>query len=101
MCVLGSFLLAPATRLQQNWLDERSRGTGGVGASASRAEDEMRNLVSNAMEGVGHKRPESRKRHSSNAGASGDRGSGEGASASGASSSNGGVQQFGNMQVVT
>lgn len=107
MCVLGSFLLAPATRLQQSWLDERERngrGSAAVGGSVSRAEDEMRSLVSSAMEGVGHKRPEGRKRQSSNAGAGGDRGSGDGAGAgasSGASSNGGGVQQFGNMQVVT
>lgn len=105
MCVLGSFLLAPATRLQQSWLDERERngrGSAAVGGSVSRAEDEMRSLVSSAMEGVGHKRPEGRKRHSSNAGTSADRGSGDGAGAGASASSNGGgVQQFGNMQVVT
>jgi len=111
MCVFGAFLLAPATRLQQSWLEEREGNgrnrNGGVGAvsgsgsSSSRAEDEMRSLVSDAMEGVGHKRPEGRKRHSSNAGASGGDNEGAGASASGSASSNGGVQQFGSMQVVT
>jgi len=100
MCVLGSFLLAPATRFQQSWLEEKERSNGGRSAgSGSRAEDEMRNLVSDAMEGVGHKRPEGRRRHSSNAGASGDRRSSE-AGASNEGSKNG-VQQYGNMQVVT
>jgi hypothetical protein len=122
MCVFGAFLLAPATRLQQSWLEQqgtRNGGGGGGGGSASRAENEMRSLVSSAMEGVGHKRPEGRRRQSSNAGASSeDRGPSDGADAgasssasasgnastgasTGASSSNGGVQQFGNMQVVT
>ena len=119
MCVFGAFLLAPATRLQQSWLDqqgERNGGRGG-GGSVSRAEDEMRSLVSSAMEGVGHKRPEGRRRQSSNAGvSSGDRGPGEGADAGASSSASAsgnastgastgansnGVQQFGNMQVVT
>ena len=119
MCVFGAFLLAPATRLQQSWLEqqgERNGGRGG-GGSVSRAEDEMRSLVSSAMEGVGHKRPEGRRRQSSNAGvSSGDRGPGEGADAGASSSASAsgnastgastgansnGVQQFGNMQVVT
>jgi hypothetical protein len=113
MCVFGAFLLAPATRLQQNWLEEREGNgrtgrNGGVGSSpSSRAEDEMRSLVSSAMEGVGHKRPEGRKRHSSSAGVSGDKGPIEvtdastTATASGSSNGDGGVQQFGNMQVIT
>jgi hypothetical protein len=118
MCVFGAFLLAPATRLQQSWLEEREgngRRNGGVDSSSSspssRAEDEMRSLVSSAMEGVGHKRPEGRKRHSSNAGVSGNVRPIEvtdatatataTATASGSSDSNGGVQQFGNMQVIT
>jgi hypothetical protein len=123
MCVFGAFLLAPATRLQQSWLEQQGErnggGGGGRGGSASRAENEMRSLVSSAMEGVGHKRPEGRRRQSSNVGAaSGDRGPSDGADAgasssagasgnastgasTGASSSNGGVQQFGNMQVIT
>jgi len=119
MCVFGAFLLAPATRLQQSWLEEREGNgrNGGMGSSSSssssspssRAEDEMRSLVSSAMEGVGHKRPEGRKRHSSNAGVCGDRRSIEvtdasesaAATVSGSSNGNGGVQQFGNMQVIT
>ena len=113
MCVFGAFLLAPATRLQQSWLEEREgngRRNGGVDSSSSspssRAEDEMRSLVSSAMEGVGHKRPEGRKRHSSSAGVSGDKrpievtDANTNASASGNADSNGGVQQFGNMQVI-
>jgi hypothetical protein len=110
MCVFGAFLLAPATRLQQSWLEEREGNgrNGGVGSSpSSRAEDEMRSLVSSAMEGVGHKRPEGRKRHSSSAGGGGDKKPIEvtdattTAAASGSSNGDGGVQQFGNMQVIT
>ena len=77
-------------------------------------EDEMRSLVSSAMEGVGYKQPEVRKRRSSNdaatsassgAGPSASAATASGASASsgadGADTSSGDVQQFGNMQVIT
>lgn len=110
MCVLGAFLLAPATRLQQNWIEKREEN------GAMNIEDEMRSLVSSAMEAVGHKEPAARKRRSSNTGdaASASASSGAGPSAAaGASAGSGGdggadtsanggdVQQFGNMQVIT
>lgn len=114
MCVLGAFLLAPATKMQQQWLERRDENGSGSGAFAN-VEEEMRNLVSNAMEGVGYKAPEGRRRKSSGAVASGsgivsgtgDRepgagaSSGAGASATGSEGVNGDVQQFGNMQVIT
>ena len=31
MCVFGAFLLAPATRLQQSWLDQQGERNGGRG----------------------------------------------------------------------
>jgi hypothetical protein len=107
MCVLGAFLLAPATKMQQNWI-ERREANGPINV-----EDEMRSLVSSAMEGVGYKQPEVRKRRLSNDGAaSASSGAGpsaaagaSGASASsgvdGADTTSGDVQQFGNMQVIT
>ena len=114
MCVLGALLLAPATKLQQNWIERREEN------GPISVEDEMRSLVSSAMEGVGYKQPEARKRRSSNsdagsdagpsasasAGAGAGAGPGAGASASsgadtGAHSTGGDVQQFGNMQVIT
>ena len=112
MCVLGAFLLAPATKLQQNWIERREEN------GPISVEDEMRSLVSSAMEGVGYKQPEARKRRSSNsdagsdagpsasASAGADAGTGAGASASsgvdtGAHTTGGDVQQFGNMQVIT
>lgn len=89
MCVLGSFLLAPATKLQQQWMENRETN------GPQNFENEMRNLVSSAMEGVGHKQPEGRNRQSSNAGGN------SGGSSADASGSTSGVQQYGNMQVVT
>jgi hypothetical protein len=97
MCVLGAFLLAPATKLQQNWMEKRQEnGTINV-------EDEMKQLVSSAMEAVGHKSPEARKRQPSNSestptSASTD----DGPSITDTVHTSGGdVQQFGNMQVIT
>lgn len=88
MCVIGSVLLAPATRMQQNWEEKKQENGGSLSV-----EDEMRDLVSSAMEGVGYKKSTGgRKRRSS-----GDGAGSESASASG----NGGVQQYGNMQVVS
>jgi hypothetical protein len=114
MCLLGAFLLAPATKLQQNWI-EKTEANGPIDV-----EEEIRSLVSSAMEGVGHKQPEVRKRRSSNdETASSSSGTGSSApaganasSSAGASASSGadagaattdghGVQRFGNMQVVT
>ena len=112
MCVLGAFLLAPATKLQQNWIERREENV------PISVEDEMRSLVSSAMEGVGYKQPEARKRRSSNSDAGSDAGpsasasagagagAGAGASASsgvdtGAHTTGGEVQQFGKMQVIT
>ena len=105
MCVLGAFLLAPATKLQQNWIEKREAN------GPINVEEEMRSLVSSAMEGVGYKQPEPRKRRASNEGASSaSSGAGPsaaaGASASsgadvGANATGGDVQQFGNMQVIT
>lgn len=96
MCVLGAFLLAPATKLQQNYLERKEEnGTYNV-------EDEMRSLVSSAMEGVGYKSPEPKKRRSSNAGSASGSGSAAPSIASGTDATGGGdVQQFGNMQVIT
>lgn len=88
MCVLGSFLLAPATHIQQNFAEKREQN------GSWNAEDEMRDLVSSAMEGVGYKKPSGSRRRPSNGGASGS-----GASAS--SSGNNGVQQYGKMQVIS
>jgi hypothetical protein len=114
MCLLGAFLLAPATKLQQNWI-ERTEANGPIDV-----EEEIRGLVSSAMEGVGYKQPEVRKRRSSNtdkasaglstgssAAAEANASSGADVSASsgaaGGADTNGGhgVQRFGNMQVVT
>jgi len=117
MCLLGAFLLAPATRLQQNYID-RTEANGPINL-----EEEMRSLVSTATEGLGYKQsePEVRKRRSSNsdtasvssstepsaAGASVSTSSGAGASAGssadGAVNATGahGVQRFGTMHVVT
>jgi hypothetical protein len=114
MCLLGAFLLAPATKLQQNWI-EKTEANGPIDV-----EEEIRSLVSSAMEGVGYKQPEVRKRRSSNneatpsssgtassAPAGANASSSAGASASsgadaGAATTDGhGVQRFGNMQVVT
>jgi hypothetical protein len=114
MCLLGAFLLAPATKLQQNWI-EKTEANGPIDV-----EEEIRSLVSSAMEGVGYKQPEVRKRRSSNNEAtSSSSGTGSSApaganasSSAGASASSGpdagaattdghGVQRFGNMQVVT
>jgi hypothetical protein len=95
MCALGAFLLAPATRLQQNFMEKRQEN------GKINIEDEMKSLVASAMEGVGYKSSEEvRKRRSSNseeasAGPSAD----DGAIATGETS--GDVQQFGNMQVIT
>ena len=114
MCLLGAFLLAPATKLQQNWI-EKTEANGPIDV-----EEEIRSLVSSAMEGVGYKQPEVRKRRSSNTGtASASPGTGSSAAAeanassgadvsassgaAGGADTNGGhgVQRFGNMQVVT
>lgn len=95
MCVWGAFLLAPMTRLQQNLSEKRAEN------GSFSAEDEIRDLVSSAMEGVGYKQPSSgsSKRRSNSAGVNGN---GSGSADAGASASgNGGVQQFGNMQVVS
>jgi hypothetical protein len=64
-------------------------------------EDEMKQLVSSAMEAVGHKSPEARKRQSSNSestSASADAGP---SITDTVHASGGDVQQFGNMQVIT
>ena len=106
MCLLGAFLLAPATKLQQDWAD-RTEANGPIDV-----EEEIRGLVSSAMEGVGYKQPEARKRRPSNsdtASAKSDTGSSAAAGASAVSSAGGGadangghgVQRFGNMHVVT
>jgi hypothetical protein len=109
MCVLGAFLLAPATKMQQNWIERRETN------GPINAEVEMRSLVSSAMEGVGYKQPEARKRRSSDEGtAFASSGAGPSATASGGASgasaasgadvtaaAGGDVQQFGNMQVIT
>lgn len=93
MCVLGSFLLAPATRLQQSMMEKREEN------GPLNVEDEMRNLVSSAMEGVGYKKPEDRRRRPSTSGdTTGDAGSAPSATGEASGSD---VQQFGNMQVIT
>lgn len=94
MCLLGSVLLAPMTRVMQTADERRENGNGAVNV-----EDEMRDLVSSAMEGVGIKKSSGgRRRRSTGGGNNGNGGAGgESASATG----NGGVQQFGNMQVVS
>ena len=106
MCLLGAFLLAPATKLQHNWA-ERTEANGPIDV-----EEEIRALVSSAMEGVGHKQPEARKRRSSKsdttsakpeAGPSAGTGASCTSAADAGPDANGGhgVQRFGNMQVVT
>ncbi|GAB7328740.1 hypothetical protein MBLNU13_g00649t2 [Cladosporium sp. NU13] len=106
MCLLGAFLLAPATKLQQNWA-ERTEANGPIDV-----EEEIRGLVSSAMEGVGYKQPEARKRRSSNSDTTSAKPDAGSSAAAGASSTSGadagpdangrhGVQRFGNMHVVT
>ena len=114
MCLLGAFLLAPATKLQQNWI-EKTEANGPIDV-----EEEIRGLVSSAMEGVGYKQPEVRKRRSSNTNTTSASSSTAPSAATGANASSGadanassgaaggpdangghGVQRFGNMQVVT
>lgn len=114
MCLLGAFLLAPATKLQQNWI-EKTEANGPIDV-----EEEIRGLVSSAMEGVGYKQPEVRKRRSSNTDIASASSSTAPSAATGANASSGadvsaspgtaggadtngghGVQRFGNMQVVT
>lgn len=114
MCLLGAFLLAPATKLQQNWI-EKTEANGPIDV-----EEEIRGLVSSAMEGVGYKQPEVRKRRSSNTDTTSASSSTAPSAATGANASSGadanassgaaggpdangghGVQRFGNMQVVT
>jgi hypothetical protein len=116
MCLLGAFLLAPATKLQQDWI-ERKEANGAIDV-----QEEIRGLVSSALEGVGYNQSDATKRRSSNndttsakpdagsnaaaganasssAGTSATPGSGVGA---GAETTDGhGVQRFGNMHVVT
>jgi hypothetical protein len=106
MCLLGAFLLAPATKLQQDWM-ERTEANGPIDV-----EEEVRGLVSSALEGVGYKQPEARKRRSSNSDNTSSKPNTGSSAAAGASASSGadtgadatdghGVQRFGNMQVVT
>lgn len=114
MCLLGAFLLAPATKLQQDWI-ERKEANGAIDV-----QEEIRGLVSSALEGVGYNQSDATKRRSSNSDATSakpDAGSsaaagansspGAGASATtgadaGANATDGhGVQRFGNMHVVT
>ena len=114
MCLLGAFLLAPATKLQQDWI-ERKEANGAIDV-----QEEIRGLVSSALEGVGYNQSDVTKRRSSNsettsaktdAGSSAAAGAnaspGAGASATpghdaGAETADGhGLQRFGNMHVVT
>jgi hypothetical protein len=114
MCLLGAFLLAPATKLQQDWI-ERKEANGPIDV-----QEEIRGLVSSALEGVGYNQSDATKRRSSSsdttsakpdAGSSAAAGAnaspGAGASATtgaeaGANATDGhGVQRFGNMHVVT
>lgn len=62
-------------------------------------EDEMRDLVSSAMEGVGYKQPEGKKKRSGHSREASGSASGT-QNATGDASGND-VQQFGSMQVVT
>ena len=106
MCLLGAFLLAPATKLQQNWIEKRE-ANGPIDV-----EEEIRGLVSSAMEGVGYKQPEVRKRRSSNSDTTFPKPDAGPSAAPGTSPASGvnagaeatdghGVQRFGNMHVVT